>query len=89
MLTREIVRAVAGRHESSVVAPRRGGPSSLVPSAGLPWWRMTQPAPAPDVRRIVLVGLMASGKTTVGRALAAHLGWQFDDSDASIEAATG
>jgi shikimate kinase len=32
---------------------------------------------------------MASGKTTVGRALAAHLGWRFDDSDEAIEAATG
>ena len=45
--------------------------------------------PHPHIRQIVVVGLMASGKTTVGRALAAHLGWRFDDFDATIEAATG
>lgn len=45
--------------------------------------------PGVPVRRIVMVGLMASGKTTVGHALAAHLGWRFDDSDDSIEEATG
>jgi shikimate kinase len=45
--------------------------------------------PGPRIDRIVVVGLMASGKTTVGRALAAHLGWRFDDSDESIEATTG
>jgi shikimate kinase len=38
---------------------------------------------------IVLVGLMASGKTTVGRALAVRLGRTFFDSDAMIEARTG
>lgn len=32
---------------------------------------------------------MAAGKTTVGRAMAEHLGWRFDDSDVAIEAATG
>ena len=36
-------------------------------------------------RHIVLVGLMGSGKTTVGRALAAELGLPFSDSDAAIE----
>jgi shikimate kinase len=32
---------------------------------------------------------MAAGKTTVGRLLAAQLGWQFIDVDAEIEAAAG
>lgn len=40
-------------------------------------------------KNIFLVGLMASGKTTVGRALARRLGLQFFDSDHEIEARTG
>lgn len=38
---------------------------------------------------VVLVGLMGSGKTTVGAALAARLGCPFVDSDREIERATG
>jgi len=40
-------------------------------------------------RSIALVGLMGSGKTTVGRRLAAALGLEFKDADAEIEAAAG
>ena len=40
-------------------------------------------------RHIVLVGLMGSGKTTVGRLLAARLGRPLVDSDAVIETTTG
>lgn len=36
--------------------------------------------------RIFLTGFMGSGKTTVGRALAAALGWTFVDLDAEVEA---
>ena len=44
----------------------------------------------PDMpRHVVLVGLMASGKSTVGQALATRLGWPWRDSDREIEAATG
>jgi shikimate kinase len=39
--------------------------------------------------RLVLVGMMGSGKTTVGRELATRLGWTFLDSDAMVEASTG
>lgn len=39
--------------------------------------------------RLVLVGVPGSGKTTVGRALAARLGVGFRDTDADIEAAAG
>ena len=41
------------------------------------------------LRRIVLVGMMGSGKTTVGRGLADRLGWAFWDNDATLLAATG
>jgi shikimate kinase len=40
-------------------------------------------------RHIVLVGLMGSGKTTVGRSLADALALPFFDSDASIEQERG
>ena len=39
--------------------------------------------------RVVLIGLMGSGKTTVGRALAKQLGWRFVDLDDEVEAAAG
>ena len=38
---------------------------------------------------IFLVGMMASGKTTIGRHLATLLGFAFEDSDAIVEARTG
>jgi shikimate kinase len=38
---------------------------------------------------VVIVGLMGSGKTVVGRRLAVRLGWAWRDSDREIEAATG
>ncbi len=40
-------------------------------------------------RPIVLVGLMGSGKTAIGRRLAQRLGLEFVDSDAEIERAAG
>lgn len=46
-------------------------------------------AVAPDWREraIVLVGMMGSGKTTIGKRLAARLGLPFVDADAAIEEA--
>ncbi len=38
-----------------------------------------------DVDRVVLIGFMYSGKSTVGRALARRLGWSFVDFDEVIE----
>jgi shikimate kinase len=35
---------------------------------------------------VVLVGMMGAGKTTVGRALAARLRWEFADTDELVEA---
>ena len=40
-------------------------------------------------RSIVLVGLMAAGKTSIGRRLAARLGLPFRDADSEIEQAAG
>lgn len=42
-----------------------------------------------DKHNIYLVGLMGAGKTTIGRALAGRLAYQFVDSDHEIEARTG
>jgi len=39
--------------------------------------------------RAFLVGMMGAGKSTLGRALAASLGWAFADSDDEIERRTG
>src|SRR5581483_429443 len=38
---------------------------------------------------LYLVGFMASGKTTVGRALACEIGWPFCDLDSEIESRQG
>ena len=45
--------------------------------------------PRPSNEHVVLVGLMGSGKTTVGRQVARRLDRPFIDSDAEVEAATG
>ena len=45
--------------------------------------------PADEDAPIFLIGFMASGKTTVGRLLAARLDWAFVDLDEVIEVAAG
>jgi shikimate kinase len=40
-------------------------------------------------QRIVLIGMMGAGKTTVGRLLAGRLGWAFWDNDEALFQATG
>ena len=42
-----------------------------------------------NAENVFLVGPMGSGKSAVGRQLAARLGLEFVDSDAEIEAVTG
>lgn len=37
--------------------------------------------PSPEGRVILVMGVAGSGKTTVGRRLAASLGWAFHDAD--------
>ena len=41
------------------------------------------------LKPVVLVGMMGSGKTAIGRTLSARLGCDFVDSDAAIEEAAG
>ena len=45
--------------------------------------------PAPPTKPFILIGYRATGKTTVGRLLAARLGWEFVDLDDHIEAGFG
>ncbi len=45
--------------------------------------------PGGPVGRVLLVGMMGAGKTTVGSLLAERLGWVFVDSDAEILARSG
>jgi shikimate kinase len=39
--------------------------------------------------RVLLIGMMGSGKTTIGRGVAGRLGWPHFDSDEQIERNTG
>jgi shikimate kinase len=43
----------------------------------------------PNAERIILIGFMGSGKTSVGRVLAARLGWDLVDTDSLVEAGAG
>lgn len=52
-------------------------------------WKVGEPRPANFNPPIVLMGMMGVGKTTVGRIVAAKLGWQFEDLDAAIIRGTG
>jgi len=45
--------------------------------------------PPSEVRRVLLVGFMGSGKTRVGQALARRLGWSFRDFDQEVRARAG
>jgi len=63
---------------ATTLASVRVGPSGTL-------WSM----PPATLRHVVITGLMASGKTTVGSRLAARLGWAWRDSDVDIEATSG
>jgi shikimate kinase len=53
-------------------------------TAATPAAAATVPLPA-TLKRIVLIGFMGAGKTTVGRRLAQSLGWEFLDLDTHLE----
>jgi shikimate kinase len=40
-------------------------------------------------QRILLIGMMGAGKSTVGQLLATRLGWPYSDSDTEVEQRTG
>ena len=48
-----------------------------------------QSAERDGLERVVLVGFMGAGKSTVGPLLAARLGWRFADADHELENETG
>lgn len=50
---------------------------------------MQGPVRIPPIERVVLLGFMCSGKSTVGDALARRLGWEFLDFDVEIERREG
>ncbi len=45
--------------------------------------------PPATVPRVLLVGMMGAGKTTVGRSLAQRFGWPYLDSDEEVRRRTG
>jgi shikimate kinase len=49
---------------------------------------MTRPVELPAAR-VLLLGMMGSGKSSVGRAVSVRTGWAFIDNDALVERATG
>lgn len=49
----------------------------------------TPPGPVPECRVVCLTGFMGSGKSTIGRLLAAQLAWRFADLDTEIEGQSG
>ena len=57
-----------------------------MPEAGT---ALPPPEPIGSVERVVLVGFMGAGKSTVGRLLARTLGWDFVDLDEVVEETTG
>ncbi|HEU5208226.1 MAG TPA: shikimate kinase, partial [Longimicrobiales bacterium] len=64
----------------------RGGPASEPDSHPRSDDRTSHDA---TIRRVLLIGFMASGKTTVGRLLAERLGWRFYDVDEEIVRRSG
>ena len=46
-------------------------------------------SPELDPRRVVLIGMMGAGKTTVGRVLAARTGWRYIDNDELVRSLSG
>jgi shikimate kinase len=71
----------------SAVAAPPDAPRSPPETAGMPAAALEGERPA--LRSLVLVGLMGAGKSSVGRRLAARIGFDFLDADVEIEKAAG
>ncbi|NJD17895.1 MAG: hypothetical protein FIA95_01215, partial [Gemmatimonadetes bacterium] len=80
---RRLPREVRRRFTGGGAAELRGLPDA----PALP--RLRGALTLPSVRRIVLVGFMGSGKSSVGRLLARRLGWDFVDLDVCVERSEG
>lgn len=67
------------------------GPDPAKPEAAVSDGRRktASEASSGNLRSLVLVGLMGAGKSSVGRRLAARLGFSFVDADTEIEKAAG
>jgi shikimate kinase/3-dehydroquinate synthase len=76
------MEAIERQDESASRSPRVAGEGEADPRAAAILRKL-------GGRSIVLVGMMGSGKTSVGRRLAARLGLDFADADAEIETAAG
>src|SRR5688500_12588274 len=66
---------------------RRCGSSAATPSTSSSATIAPTSTHLPE--RVLLIGMMGAGKTTVGRALAERLGWPYLDSDEQVERNTG
>ena len=88
VLASEALRKFGGDSLAEVVRNRDGYLAALgsTPSAAPGPARVPRP-PVSD-HRILLVGMMGAGKSTVGE-LRPTLGWDYLDSDAEVEAETG
>jgi chorismate synthase len=87
VLASEALRKFGGDSLAEVLRNRDGylgalgeTPSSATSAAA----RVPEPP-----ERILLVGMMGAGKSTVGQLLARRLGWAYLDSDRQVEAVTG
>ncbi len=76
------MEAIERQDESASRSPRVAGEGEADPRAAAILRKL-------GGRSIVLVGMMGSGKTSVGRRLATRLGLDFADADAEIETAAG
>ena len=63
--------------------------SPPAPSADPPPSPLPNPPPPAPPRRLVLVGFMGAGKSTVGSLVARSLGWEFVDLDQQVERSAG
>jgi shikimate kinase len=83
-------RTIPGRRHARRAGTRgRSGPPApeACPDAAI-LAVMTRPDD-PGWRRLLLVGMMGSGKTTIGRAVAARLGWPYLDNDELVREIAG